>query len=212
VATAATRRVLTRDHLLGEAGGDGPAVGQRREDGGGVPQHAADAQHQQHEEVEHGVQLGHLHVFDGFGIDDERQPGALDGLPARRGEEVSCRWFLGSLQDTRTGTEETDPAPWQSTLVEVVLPGRGGRELRRFNSKCTETILVPLVAKTLTSSPCGPPCPAAGASSPAPGAGDVPARGCGLPGLGGRGGGGEAQAPAQSGRSPCPVRLPSCSF
>lgn len=63
---------LTRDDLLGEAAGDELAVGQGREDGGGVSQHAADAQHQEHDEVEHGVQLRHLHVFDGFRVDDKR--------------------------------------------------------------------------------------------------------------------------------------------
>lgn len=104
VAYAATWRALTRDHLLGEMGGNDPAVGQRREDSGGVSQHAADAQHQQHDEVEHGVQLGHLHVFDRFRIDYKCQSCPLDGLPARRGEEVSYRQLFSLIKDLRTGT------------------------------------------------------------------------------------------------------------
>lgn len=69
---AAVGWALTRDDLLGEAAGDELAVGQGCEDGGGVSQHAADAQHQEHDKVEHGVQLGHLHVFDGFRVDNKR--------------------------------------------------------------------------------------------------------------------------------------------
>lgn len=44
---------LTGDGLLGQVTGDDLAVGQRREDGRRVPQHAPNAQHQQHQEVEH---------------------------------------------------------------------------------------------------------------------------------------------------------------
>lgn len=52
----------------------------RGEDGGRVAQHAPNAQQQQHEEVEHGPRLRHLHVLDGLRVNDESQASALDSL------------------------------------------------------------------------------------------------------------------------------------
>ena len=71
---------LTRDGLLGQVAGDDLAVHQRGEDGSRVAQHAPNAQQQQHEEVEHGPQLGHLHVLNGLRVDDESQASALNSL------------------------------------------------------------------------------------------------------------------------------------
>ena len=71
---------LTGDGLLGQVAGDDLAIRERGEDGGRVAQHAPNAQQQQHEEVEHGPQLRHLHVLDGLRVDDESQASALDSL------------------------------------------------------------------------------------------------------------------------------------
>lgn len=105
-------RVPTWDDLLGEAGGDDPAVGQWCEDGSRVPQHAANAQHQQHEEVEHRVQLGHLHIFDRFWIDYKCQSRPLDSLMETRGEtELQAAPHLDKGQKT----QKSDSVSWQST-------------------------------------------------------------------------------------------------